>query len=50
MGRESGGAETDDGEEAAALGALFAVAEEEVGAARGAEVACGDVLGAEASA
>jgi len=42
------GAEADDGEEAAGLGALFAVAEEEAGAAGGAEVACKDVLGAEA--
>ena len=42
------GAEADDGEEATGLGALFAVAEEEIGAAGGAEVADEDVLGAEA--
>ena len=42
------GAEADDGEQAAGLGALFAVAEEEVGVAGGAEVADEDVLGAEA--
>ena len=42
------GAEADDGEDAAGLGALFAVAEEEVRAAGGAEVADEDVLGAEA--
>jgi len=48
MGRKSGGADSDDGKEAAALGTLFAVAEEEVGAAGGAEVAREDVLGAEA--
>ena len=41
-------AEADDREEAAGLGALFAVAEEEVGAAGGAEVADEDVLEAEA--
>ena len=33
---------------AAGLGALFAVAEEEIGAAGGAEIADEDVLGAEA--
>jgi hypothetical protein len=48
MGRESGGANADDEEEAGALRTLFAIAEEEVGAAGGAEVAHGDVLGAEA--
>jgi hypothetical protein len=39
------GAEADDGEVAAGLGALFAVAEEEIGAAGGAEVAEEDILG-----
>jgi hypothetical protein len=42
------GEEGDGGEEAAGEGALFAVAEEEVGAARGAEVAYENVLRAEA--
>ncbi len=40
----------DDGEEAAALGAFLAVAEEEVAAAGGAEIGDADVRGAEASA
>jgi len=40
--------DADDGHEAAALGALFAVAEEEVGAAGGAEIADEDILGAKA--
>jgi hypothetical protein len=44
----SGGADADYGEKAAGLGALFTVAEEEVGAAGGAEVACEDVLWGEA--
>ena len=41
-------ADADDGEEAAGLGALFAVAEEEIGAAGGAEIADEDILGTEA--
>jgi len=40
--------EADDGHEAAAFGAFFAVAEEEVAAAGGAEIADEDVGGAEA--
>src|SRR5260370_11802647 len=42
--------DADDGEEAAAFGAFFAVAEKEVGTAGGAEVADEDVGGEEASA
>jgi len=45
---EGAEAEADDGEVAAGLGALFAVAEEEIGLAGGAEVADEDILGAEA--
>src|SRR5258708_37193590 len=45
----SGGPDTDDGEEGAALGAFFAVAEQKVAAAGGAEIAGEDVGGAEAS-
>src|SRR6266849_4250090 len=41
----SEGAEADDGEVAARLGTLFAEAEEEIGAAGGAEVAEEDILG-----
>ncbi len=41
-------AEADDGEEAAGLGALFAVAEEEIGVAGGTKVADENVLGTEA--
>jgi len=47
-GRVSLGAEGDYGHQAAGGGALFAVGEEEVGAAGGAEVDGVDVLGAEA--
>jgi hypothetical protein len=46
--RLTSGPKADDGEVAAGLGALFAVAEEEIGAAGGTEVANEDVLGAEA--
>jgi len=45
----SGGPDADDGEEAAALGAFFAIAEEEIAAAGGAEIANEDVGSAEAS-
>ena len=48
VGLKGAEAEADDGEEATGLGALFAVAEEEVRAAGRAEVADEDVLGAEA--
>ena len=41
-------AEADDGHESAALGGFLAVAEEEVAVAGGAEIANGDVCGAEA--
>src|SRR5258708_11319460 len=47
---ELGDAEADDGEEAAALGAFLAVAEEEVTTAGGAKIADEDVLVAEAGA
>jgi hypothetical protein len=42
------GADADDGQEATGLGAFFAVAEEEIAAAGGTEIADEDVLGAEA--
>ena len=45
-----GRADADDGHEAAARGAFLAVAEEEIAAAGGAEIADEDVLGAEAGA
>jgi hypothetical protein len=48
-GGVSGSAEGDDGEESAGERALFAVAEEEVRAAGGAEIAREDVLILEAS-
>ena len=45
----SGGPDADDGEEAAALGVFFAIAEEEIAAAGGTQVANEDIGGAEAS-
>src|SRR5260370_42568112 len=45
---DGSGEDADGGHEAAALGAFLAVAEEEIGAAGGAEVADEDVCGAEA--